>query len=33
MQPEILISHLAVAVYVIVAMTLGCLWYGPLFGK
>ena len=33
MQPEILVNHLAVVVCVAVAMPLGYLWYGPIFGK
>lgn len=33
MHPEILVNHLAVIVCVAVAMPLGYLWYGPIFGK
>ena len=33
MQPEISVNYLAVAVCVLVAMPVGFLWFGPLFGK
>lgn len=32
-MPEITINYLAVIVCVVVAMPLGFLWFGPLFGK
>ena len=33
MPPEISVNYLAVIVCVVVAMPLGFLWFGPLFGK
>ena len=33
MQPEFSINFLAVLVCVVVAMPVGFLWFGPLFGK
>ena len=33
MQPEIAINYLAVALCVLVALPVGFVWFGPLFGK
>jgi hypothetical protein len=33
MQPQIAVNYLAVIVCVLVAMPVGFLWFGPLFGK
>lgn len=33
MEPEIAIDYLAVLVFVVLAMPVGFLWFGPLFGK
>jgi hypothetical protein len=33
MQPDITINYLAVAACVLVAMPVGFLWFGPLFGQ
>lgn len=33
MQPDLSINYLAVIACVVVAMPLGFLWFGPLFGK
>ena len=33
MEPTISLNYLAIAVCVVVAMPLGFLWFGPLFGK
>ena len=33
MPPEIAVNYLAVIVCVVVAMPVGFLWFGPLFGK